>query len=218
LSFFDQTNIFFTFLNYPLSYLEFFGVITGGVAVWLSAKGNIWSWPIGLVNVFLLFFLFFQIQLYPDMFLQVFFFITNLIGWWRWANPRPGEEDRKKELRVSWMSTQWLIIFSGITILGTALMGSTASRLHEWFPVIFSQPSAFPYLDSLVSVASIMATYLMVQKKVECWLTWILVDVVATGLYLAKGVAFLGIEYFVFCLIAAYGFYGWRKEYKHYPV
>lgn len=212
MQFFDQDNIFFTVLGHPLSYIEFFGVISGGIAVWLSARGNIWSWPIGIINVILLFFLFFQIQLYPDMFLQIFFFITNILGWWRWAHPRPGEEDRKKELKVSWMSKEWLLIFGTIILAGTIAFGAAASRLSTWFPMLFSQPSAFPYADSLVSVVSVIATYLMVQKKVECWLAWILADVVATYLYLSKGVMFLGLEYLAFCLIAAFGFLTWRKE------
>ncbi|MEP7318597.1 MAG: nicotinamide mononucleotide transporter family protein [Panacibacter sp.] len=58
-----------------MSYIEFFGVLSGLISVWLSARANIWSWPTGIVNIVLSFFLYFQIQLYPDMFLQVFFFI-----------------------------------------------------------------------------------------------------------------------------------------------
>ena len=60
-----------------MSYLEFFGVAFGLLAVWLSAKANIWSWPVGIVNVVLAFLLYYQVQLYPDMFLQAFFFVTN---------------------------------------------------------------------------------------------------------------------------------------------
>ena len=216
MQFFNQDNTFFTILGYSLSYLEFFGVISGGIAVWLAAKANVWSWPIGLINVTLLFFLFFQIQLYPDMFLQIFFFVTNVIGWWRWTHPKAGEEDRKNELKVSWMTNQQLIFFGFLTIAGTATMGALASNLNQWFPALFSKPSAFPYLDSLVSVVSIVATYLMVQKKPECWLAWIVADVVATGLYFAKDVLFLSAEYFAFCLIAAFGFYTWRREYLSY--
>ncbi len=214
MTFFDINNIFFTALGYSMSYLEFFGTVAGAIAVWLSARANIWSWPIGLINVTLFFFLFFQVQLYPDMFLQVFFFITNLVGWWRWANPKLGEEDKKRELKVSRMTTQWLIIFGGISIIGTFVFGSLAKNLNEFFPTVFSRPSAFPYLDSFVTVMSIGATYLMVQKKAECWAVWILTDTIATYLYFAKGIKFVGIEYLVFCFLAAFGLWNWIKEYK----
>lgn len=199
-----------------MSYLEFFGTVAGGIAVWMSARGNIWSWPIGIVNVTLFFFLFFQVQLYPDMFLQAFFFVTNLLGWWRWAHPRQDEEDRKKELRVGFMRRRQLILMTLTGLTGTLVLGSFASRLHEWLPEIFSKPSAFPYADSLVTVMSIVATYLMVQKKVECWAIWILVDAVATVLYFAKDIRFVGLEYLIFCFIAAMGLWTWAREYRSY--
>lgn len=218
MSFFDITNIFFTALGYSMSYLEFFGTIAGAIAVWLSARGNIWSWPIGIINVTLFFFLFFQVQLYPDMFLQIFFFITNLVGWWRWSHPKPMEENKKHELKVSFMPWQTLIIFLVIASAGTFVFGSFADNLHTFFPSIFSQRSAFPYLDSFVTVMSIVATYMMVQKKAECWLVWIVVDAVATYMYFMKEIMFVGIEYLAFCFIAAYGFYAWLREYKSYKA
>jgi len=218
MSFFDHRTIFFSILGYPMSYLEFFGTLAGGVAVWLSARGNIWSWSIGIINVVLFFFLFYQIQLYPDMFLQVFFFVTNLIGWWRWAHPRPGEEDRRKELRVSWMPPGVSLMLGGLVLAGTLCFGYFSSNLHEWIPVLFPLPSSFPYLDSFVMTVSIVATYLMVQKKVECWAAWILADVVATYLYFSKGILVVSMEYFVFCLIASFGLWQWQREAKAYAA
>lgn len=214
MNFFDIDKILFTVLGYPMSYLEFFGVVTGGLAVWLSAKANIWSWPIGMISVALLFFLFFQVQLYPDMFLQVFFFITNTIGWWRWGHPKKGEEDHNKELKVSYMPIKQLLLVGFGGIVGTFLLGMLASNLSEWAPSVFSKPSAFPYLDSFVTVMSVFVTFLMIQKKVECWILWIIIDVVATGVYFAKGINFLGLEYLVFCFIAAFGLWNWIREYN----
>ncbi len=211
---FSHQSIFFTVLGYQMSYLEFFGTLAGAVAVFLSAKANVWSWPIGIINVVLFFFLFYQVQLYPDMFLQVFFFITNLMGWWRWKNPQIEEEDKRHELKISRMLAKSLLLFSGIGLLGTIVFGGLAKNLSSFFPVLFAKPSAFPYADSFVTVMSMVATYLMVQKKVECWLVWILVDIVACYLYFSKEIKFVGIEYVVFCFIAAFGFWNWRKEYR----
>jgi len=214
MGFFDIDNILFTALGYPMSSLEFFGTIAGGIAVWLSAKANIWSWPIGMISVALLFFLFYQVQLYPDMFLQIFFFITNAIGWWRWSHPKKEEEDNNKELRVSYMKGKQLFIVCLGGAVGTALLGMLASNLNEWAPSLFSKPSAFPYLDSFVTVMSVFVTFLMIQKKVECWILWIIIDVIATGIYFTKGIKFLGLEYLIFCFIAAYGLWNWMREYN----
>lgn len=212
MGFFYHDNIFFTILGYPMSYLEFFCTLSGGVAVWLSSRGNIWSWPIGIINVVLLFFLFFQVQLYPDMFLQVFFFVTNLVGWWRWANPKPGEENRRHLLRASWMNLRRTYGLLAATGVATLALGAFASNLHEWIPSLFKLPSAFPYADSFVLATSIVATYLMVEKKVECWAAWLLTDMVATYLYFSKGILLIGILYFTFCLIALFGLWNWSRE------
>ncbi len=217
MDFLDINTIFFEFLGYPMSYLEFFGTLAGAVAVWLSARANILGWPIGLINVTLFFFLFFQVQLYPDMFLQAFFFVTNLVGWWRWSHPKLGEANQKKELKVSFLADRQWLFFSAAGISGTVLLGALASNLHHWIPAIFSKPSAFPYLDSFVTVMSIIATFLMVQKKAECWLVWIAVDLIACGLYVSKGIKLVAVEYLAFCFIAAFGFWHWMKEYKGYP-
>lgn len=216
MAFFDIESVLFTVWGYPVSFLEFFGWLTGVIAVGLSAKANIWSWPVGIVNVVLSFFLFYQVQLYPDMFLQVFFFVTNLLGWWRWANPRPGEEDKKKELRISYMKPTELALVFGGGLFGTWLMGQSASNLHEWLPAVFSQPSASPYLDSFITVMSIITTFYMIQKKVECWIIWILVDIVATYLYFVRDIKFYSLLYLLFTGIATFALFNWMKEYRSY--
>ena len=218
MTFFDIENIFVEILGYSLSYLEFFSVMAGLVAVALSAKANIWSWPLGIVNVTLSFFFYYQIQLYPDMFLQVFFFVTNLMGWWRWTHPNSEEEDRKRELKVSFMRRRDFIILSLAGFAATYLMGALASRLHEWLPSLFSLPSSFPYADSFILVMSVITTFLMIQKRMECWIIWIVIDVVATFLYFIKDAKFFSVEYFIFTLIAAFGLWNWIREYNSYKV
>jgi nicotinamide mononucleotide transporter len=215
---FDVHTEFFNLLGYSMSYVEFFAVLTGLVAVWLSAKAHLWSWPVGAVNVVLSFFLYYQVQLYPDMFLQVFFFVTNIMGWWRWANPKPGEEDRKNELKVSYMKKTQLLVTVSIGIVGTFILGKLASHLHDWFPVVFSLPSAYPYVDSFIMVMSIVTTFYMIQKKIECWIIWITIDIIATWLYYVKGVKFFSLEYLIFTGLASYGLWNWIKEYRSYEA
>lgn len=218
MDFLDINHIIFTVLGYPMSYLEFFGLVSGVLAVILSSLANVWSWPLGLINVTLSFFLFYQVQLYPDMFLQVFFFVTNVMGWWRWTHPKPGEEDTHRELKVSFMPIRELLFYLILALIGTTLMSVMARNIHHWLPAIFVQPSASPYLDSFITVMSVVATFLMIQKRVECWAVWILVDVVATYLYFVRDIRFYSLMYFAFCIIAAFGLWNWWREYRSYQT
>ena len=216
MDFFSTKSIFFTVLDYPMSYLEFFAVVTGVISVILSARANIWSWPAGIVNVFLSAFFYYQIQLYPDMFLMGFFFVTNILGWWRWANPKPEEEDIKKQLKISFMPRKQFLIFLAVGIVGTVLIGTLARQLHHWFPLVFNLPSAYPFVDSFILVMSVITTFLMIQKRIECWIIWLMIDVVATYLYFLKGAMFFGVEYILFTIIAGFALWNWIKEYKSY--
>lgn len=216
MNFFNIDNIFFTVWDYDVSYLEFFGLVSGIAAVVLSALAHVWSWPIGIINVVLSFFLFFQVQLYPDMFLQVFFFVTNVIGWWRWTHPKPFEEDRKHELRVSFMKSSELLFVSVAGIAGTLLFGYFAQNLHTLFPSVFTKPSAAPYLDSFITVMSVITTFYLIQKKIESWFIWLLVDIIATYLYFTRDIKLYGVLYLVFCFIASFALWNWVREYRSY--
>ncbi|MEZ4905048.1 MAG: nicotinamide riboside transporter PnuC [Spirosomataceae bacterium] len=215
MDFFSIKVIFFEALGYKMSHLEFWATITGGVAVWLSAKENSWSWIIGLLNVTLAFVLFYQIQLYPDMFLQVFFFVTNIIGWWQWKFPKAAEANLNNELAISKLSAQqWFVLgFGGVTC--TFLMGGFAKNLHEWLPSLFSRPSAFPYMDSFTTVMSIVATFMLIRKKIEAWYLWLLIDIIATYMYYLKEVKLYALLYLTFCFIALFGAYHWTKEFRN---
>jgi nicotinamide mononucleotide transporter len=216
-SFFDIEHVFFIVWNYPVSYLEFFVMISGLIAVFLSALANVYSWPLGIINVVLAFFLFFQVQLYPDMFLQIFFFITNVIGWWRWTHPKPFEEDRKHELKISFMNSKELLLVTVISIGGTLLLGSFAKNLSTLFPAIFTKPSASPYLDSFITVMSVVTTFYMIQKKVESWIIWLIVDILATYLYFIRDIKLTSFLYLIYCFIAAFALWNWIREYRTYP-
>lgn len=212
---FDINNIWFTVLNYPMSYIEFFATIISGLAVWLSTRANSLNWPLGLTSIALLFLIFFQINLYPDMFLQVFFFVTNIIGWYRWTNPKNKlEENENKELKISHLNKKHYPIILIIGLLSVIGCGFLSQNLHIWLPNIFTLQSSYPFLDSFVLVFSIIATFCMIEKKIEAWILWIAVDILCTYIYFQKGIKLLSIEYFIFCLIAIYGFIFWYKELK----
>lgn len=211
LSLFDINTIFLDLPGYPLSYIELIGIVTGLLSVWFAARSNILTWPIGLLNVVAFFFLFYQVRLYSDMLLQVFFFVTTCYGWYYWLN-----QDRNKvERKITTVSRRTRILTVLAILFGTVLLGYTMSRIHHDLPSHFPEPAAFPFPDAFTTVLSIAATFLLAMRKIEAWILWITVDVVAIFLYALKGIVFTSALYFVFLLIASFGLYHWIQLYRH---
>lgn len=205
MNFFSIENIAFTLMDYPVSYIELIGTLSGLISVYYASKTNILTWPTGIVNEIALFILLFQVQLYADMFLQVYFLVVTLYGWYNW-------KVRAGDMPVRRLSNKGIVNYSVLQILGTIVIGSLIRQLHNWLPAYFKLPAAFPYVDAGIMTASILATVLLARKQVETWVLWIAVDIVSIVLYYAKGVYFLSLEYLIFLGLATAGLISWKKS------
>jgi nicotinamide mononucleotide transporter len=211
----DINKIFFTFIGYPMSYIEFVGTIFTIACVWLTTKGKVLSWPVGIIGTILYLILFYQINLYSDVIEQIYFLFSGFLGWWIWIHPKKKDANAKNELKVSRNTPKENLIYLGIIILGTALLTFIVSHLDRWFPIQFPEAASLPLLDSFTTVLSFVAQWLLVRKKVESWILWIIVDVIAVGLYWFKDVKFISIEYLLFCVLATMGLLQWLKQYRN---
>ena len=205
MDFFSIELIAFTVFDYPISYIELIGTLFGLLSVILAARANILTWPTGIINEVFFLLLFFQVQLYADMLLQVYFFVMTLYGWFYWNSD-------KKEHRIGVVSTRNRLTIILLLLMGTAVCGFVISRLHVYLSDVFVEPAAFPYIDSFTTVASIIAMVLLARKRLEAWVLWIAVDIVSVCLYVTKGINLIAMEYLVFLAIATYGFFHWKSK------
>lgn len=98
-----------------------------------------------------------------------------------------------------------MIIFSTVTL------GSFIQNIHTIFLNVFQKPASYPYIDTFIAVLSVLATVLLAKRILENWCLWIVVDVLSVGLYAAKGVMLISIEYVIFLCIASFGLYNWLR-------
>lgn len=200
---FSTQNIIAEFLGYPVSLIELIATISGLVSVYYAAKSSILTWSTGLVNEIAFMILFYQLHLYSDMLLQVYFMGATFYGWYYWGQKAP------KEIGVLGFSQ--LLIYILITLGGTVLVALFMCEIHHILPSLFHTPASFPWVDAFVSVTSVVATVLLARKFLATWYFWIVVDLVSIGLYLVKGVHLIAIEYCVFLVLAIMGLIAWRK-------
>lgn len=208
MTFFDINNIAFELIGYPISFVELIGTLFGLISVYLASRANILTWATGIINEVFLFILFFQVQLYADMLLQVYFFVVTLFGWYNWKHKPKQNSIYKTDFKAK----VWILV---TIIIGTIVAGFFFANIHLYLPQYFKTEASFPFADSFVMILSIIATVLLAQKKIETWYLWIVVDVVCVFLFFKKGIVFLGIEYLVFLGLATYGLLNWKKEMKN---
>jgi nicotinamide mononucleotide transporter len=56
--------------------------------------------------------------------------------------------------------------------------------------------------------------WFMARKRLEHWIFWIVGDIISIPLYLFKGLALTSIQYFIFTLIAIFGYIQWKQIYN----
>jgi nicotinamide mononucleotide transporter len=203
--FFEIENTAFAIAGYSVSYVELIGTVFGLISVYFASKANILTWGTGIINELFLFLLFFQVHLYADVFLQVYFFVVTIYGWYNW-NAGMGE----KKIAVLGSKSRWRIFF--IIVAASLVSGYFIKNIHIYLPGYFKIEAAYPFADSSVMIMSIVATVLLARKKIENWHLWIVTDAICVILYFKKEVYFLAFEYLIFLGLASYGLYNWEKQ------
>lgn len=180
------------------SFYEIFGNIFIVLSVFCAARNNPHTWPLGIIGCILYGFMFFDVKLYADVTLQIFFIITSIHGWILWRDhqsspPVPVTNVARKQLLFNYipLSALMAILYGGV--------------------LYFYTDASLPFIDSFVLTLSIAAQFLLMKRKVQSWYFWIAVDILSVGLYAYKDLYITSFVYFIFMLNAFYGLYNWKK-------
>jgi nicotinamide mononucleotide transporter len=177
--------------------LELAANVFTAAAILLAGRNNVHTWWTGVVGCALFGVLFAGNRLYADVALQVFFVVTSLVGWWKWLRGRQGEP-----LPVTHASPASLL---WIVPLGLGATAAYGAMLHH-----FTNAYA-PFPDSAVLVFSIIGQVLMMQRRVENWGFWLLVNTIATPLYFSRGLHLTAVLYAGFWINALVSWRSWHK-------
>jgi nicotinamide mononucleotide transporter len=166
------------------------------LCVWLTAKQSIWNWPLGLISVSAFIVTFYNAKLYPDVGLHIIYFMMGIYGWFNWGQI-------KNDLSITGITLNEAVAWITIIPFGSISIG--------YFFSTYSQSDA-PYIDSTITVISLIANYLLCRKILENWILWMIVDVIAVGLYSYKGLYLTAGLYVTYLIICVIGYKSWKKE------
>jgi nicotinamide mononucleotide transporter len=190
-----------------MSAVEVAATLFGLACVWLTIRRTIWCWPMGLVQVVLYVWIFYRAKLYSDVGLQVVYVVLQVYGWHHWlrGKGRDGGAGAGTVLPITRLTARAVAGWTAAAAAGTAALGTVMSRYTD---------AALPYWDAAITVLSLVAQVLLARKVLENWLFWIVVDVLAVGVYAAKKLYPTTGLYAVFLVMAIAGWLAWRKEFR----
>ncbi|UDG80751.1 Nicotinamide riboside transporter PnuC [Candidatus Hartigia pinicola] len=217
-------NISLGNVNYQLSYLEVVSAISGLLCMLFASFEKAINYLFGLINVTLFGIIFFHMQLYANLLLQIFFFIINIYGWYVWSRVK---KNQNTKLKIRWLSFPQAVsisVVSSLVIIYITLNIETIFRiLATWiikilniFGVQLIMPvlelDAFPFWDATMTVLSVVAMILMTRKYVENWILWVIINFISVILFYKQGFYILYVEYLILLGIALNGLRLWMKS------
>lgn len=186
------TNIVYSVLTGTVDLVGSVAGITGVLCVVLVAKGSIWNYSFGLVNVSLYAWISYKAALYGDAGLNALYYLPmQFIGWWQWRKrgaamsqaEAVGNGVQVKARRFDILQRIYLALgcFAAVTLMGFVLK-------------YLGDPQ--PFKDSATTVLSIVAQALMALAFMEQWALWIITNVISVvmwGVCVVRGEAHAGV-------------------------
>jgi len=171
--------------------------------------GFLFQAPTGIANAIFFMVIFYQIHLYSDMFLQMYFCAMGVYGWFTWKYRAEHAQSAIRTLSNTNRLRLAALITGAVLIIGTLI-----SQIHLLLPQIFEKPASYPYIDTFVAVSSVLAVILLARRIFETWVLWVLVDITSIWLYYVKGVKLIAVEYVIFLSLAVLGVISWYRLWK----
>ena len=173
------SNIIYTVLSGNLDLVGSIAGIAGVLCVVLVAKGSIWNYLFGIVNVSMYAYISYKAALYGDAALNALYYVPmQFIGFWQWRKrgavmneaEAGGNAVQVKARRFDWK--QRALLFSGCAVAVIAV---------GFLLRYFGDPQ--PVKDSTTTVLSIVAQALMALAFMEQWVLWIITNVVSVVMW-----------------------------------
>ncbi len=195
-------DIFFEQLRNTSSW-EWCAVILALAYLILAIKENIWCWPSAFFSTAIYAWLFFDVNLFMESFLNAYYLVMAIYGWKQWTSIKTNQQNNSLSI-VRWtLKTHlMLILFLSIVVLLTGFLLSTFTTQD------------FAYLDSFTTIFSLVATFMVTKKVLENWLYWIVINFVSVYLFYSKGLALTSVLFSVYFILAILGWYKWKIKFN----
>lgn len=171
--------------------------------IFLAIKQSLWCWPAAFISTLIYTLLFFDVSLLMDSFLNAYYLIMALYGWYSW---RYGGKHENQELEV----TTYGVAKNMKIILFLTLLSLIVGYLMANYTT-----ADFAYMDSFTTLFALFATYMLAKKVLENWIYWMIIDAVSIYIYIQKGLNLTAVLFVIYTVLAFVAYQKWKEEYDN---
>lgn len=189
---------FFTSFWNAITPLELAGFIFALLYSLFASYEKPWCWPFAIISTGIFTYLFFKDNVKLQGSLQLFYLLMAFYGWYEWLYGKRNSQ----ELRVISFPVNKLLLIGAIGIPVTA----AGALLNQHYN------ADMPWLDSIITVYSLIGTWLMAKKVIQNWFIWMIVDPLSVLFFASRGRYLIAFLFLLYTLIAIFGYFKWRKQ------
>lgn len=178
-----------------MNIIEIFAVITGVISVYLTIKQNIFCWVFGLISSALLLIYFNNKMYYGQMSLQVVSIIQCVIGFIMW---------NKIDNKLVKKTNKYYIIGSALLI---GVFGALFAKM-----IHMENVDIFKYMDGIGGFIALLATYLLIVKRIEGWWLFMINNLVVVVICLNGGDYYIALLDTLLFVMSIKGYNEWNKH------
>ena len=173
------SNLIYSLLSGSLDLMGSIASVAGVLCVVLVAKGSIWNYLFGIVNVSLYAYISYKAALYGDAALNALYYVPmQFIGWWQWRRRGASVSEaeaagRGVQVRARRFSWRQRVVLAAGCVAAVVAGGFLLRHLGD--------PQ--PFKDSTTTVLSIVAQDLMALAFMEQWVLWIITNIVSVVMW-----------------------------------
>ena len=183
-----------------LTFFEFVAVVTALIYIYFAAKEKNICFLFGLISSLIYVYISFQARYYFDSFLNAYYVVMSIVGWFNWRSHGNHQSAVIKKLTHGKLA---MLILGGLLL--SFVLGYFTDRNTD---------ASLAYLDSFTTVFALIATWMVVEKYIENWLIWIVVDGIGIGMYFWKELYFTAGLFLIYTIIVIIGYFEWKKKMK----
>jgi len=187
--------------------LEYFGVITGLLYLFLEIKQHRAMWVVGFLTSLTYIFVFFHAKIYADMGLNIYYTLISVYGFIQWS--RKGKhvpvKDNKQDEVIVYRHLS-LRLFAGIIAISIIIFFAL------WYGLSHFTDSPIPVGDAFTTTIGIVATWMLAKYIIEHWIFWVIVNFVSVYLYFLRDLYPTMFLYLCYAILAIAGWYTWKKK------